>query len=207
MGAGFSARNNLLQYFGACWSSFFKSIGIGSLDIQNYSVTGRYDLDRLGLLDLPPLKAATIVTETAFDILHPTAAAFVVFDEGTGEAVLQAVSRRFKAGTRYALHSSALSDIRENGETFSATDLANDAPGAPEYAMLRMGSVLAAPVLGPDQYPIGALTVFDHRARIWPQMDHARLENLAYLITQEVILRASFATLELMAVERSSLRA
>ncbi|MEM6387826.1 MAG: hypothetical protein AAF718_16490 [Pseudomonadota bacterium] len=177
------------------------------MDIQNYSVTGRYDLDRLGLLDLPPLKAAAIVTETAFDILQPTAAAFVVFDEGTGEAVLQAVSRRFKAGTRYAMYASALSDIRENGETISATDLANDTCGAPEYAMLGMGSVLAAPVLGPDQYPIGALTVFDQRARIWPQMDHTRLENLAYLITQEVILRASFATLELMAVERSSLRA
>lgn len=176
------------------------------MNFERHNVTERYDLRRLGLYDLPPMKAASIVTETVFDCLHPTCASFIVFDDLSNEGIFQAVARRLKAGTRFPLHRAAIAPIRDGAKTFQISDLLNDAPQAIEHTEFGLGSFLAAPVAGPDGQPIGALAVFDTAARNWPKMDYQRIENLAYLITQEVILRASFATLELMSGDRGGYR-
>ncbi|MEO1537247.1 MAG: GAF domain-containing protein [Pseudomonadota bacterium] len=138
----------------------------------------------------------------AFDVFHPNCAAFIVFDELTGEAVIQAVARRLKVGTRYPLHNSVVGEIRNLMEVVHVADMTELSLQSSEHSRFGFRSVLAAPVEGPDGEPIGALAVFDATSRDWPSLDHERLSNLAYLITQEVILCASFATLELMATER-----
>lgn len=175
-------------------------MGFGQHDIAK-----QYDLVALGLLDGPPLKAASIVTETTWENLQASSASFIVFDDAAGEAVLHAVARKLKAGTRYPLHSSAVAKVRDRPGKASAMDLTLCPSSPPELTELGMLSMLAAPVTGPDREAVGALAVFDVQPRHWSAIKRQQLENLAYLITQEVMLHASFATLELMAGERTRL--
>ncbi len=165
----------------------------------------RYDLVALGLLDGPPLKAASIVTETAWENLNAASAAFIVFDDTAGEAVLHAVARKLKVGTRYPLHDAAATRVREDTGQARAMDLTRCSASPVEFTRFGMASMLAAPVAGPDTYAIGALAAFDTKPRVWSAIKQRQIEDLAYLITQEVMLHASFATLELMASERGRL--
>lgn len=168
-----------------------------------HSVTRRYDLSALGLLDGPPLKAASIVTETAWESLGAASAAFIVFDDDSGEAVIHAAARQLKVGTRYPLYQSASATLRDASSKVVSINLMQVSPPPSERTEFGMACMLAATVAGPDKKPLGVLATFDTKVRDWSPMKHKQLEDLAYLITQEVMLHASFATLELMAGERT----
>ncbi len=155
----------------------------------------------LGLFDGPPLKGAAIVTDIAAESLGATSAAFVAFNDMAGEAVLRSVSRRLTRGVTWPLQDSVVALVRETNGVIAVSDLVRDALHAGERVQLGMSAVLASPVLGPDEYPIGALVAFDAQPRVWTRAQHRKLDNLAYLVTQEITLRASFATLQLMAQE------
>lgn len=161
-------------------------------------VERRYDLTELGLLEGPPLKASKIVTEAAWENLGTSSVAFLVFDESCGEVIVHSAAQWIKPGTRYPIHTSALAEIRDGLMTFGISELRKGYANASETKVLNMRAMLAAPVLGPDMAPVGALVAFDTKLRIWTDPERKRLENFAYLITQEIILRASFATLEIM---------
>ncbi|MEL7150392.1 MAG: hypothetical protein AAGK71_06645 [Pseudomonadota bacterium] len=173
----------------------------------HHSAARRYDLSALGLLNGPPLKAASIVTETAWESLQAASAAFIVFDAESGEAVIHAKARLIKNGTRYPLHRSALAAMGDTLDQVLAIDLSQASPPPAERTEFGMVSMLAATVAGPDRYPLGALVAFDTKVREWSPMKAKQLKDLAYLITQEVMLHASFATLELMADEQARFKA
>ena len=65
---------------------------------------------------------------------------------------------------------------------------------------------MAAPVLAPDGRAAGMLVALEPAPRLWTEGELKRLEDLAHLISQEVMLRASFATLGIMARERALMR-
>lgn len=177
------------------------------MGIRQRSVARRYDLSALGLLGGPPLRAASIVTELAWESFQATSVAFIVYDDASGEAVVHAAARRLKVGTRYPLHLSAAAMVRDMPEQVHIVDLLHCVPTPAENSEFGMVSMLTAAVAGPDKAPIGALAVFDVKPRNWLPMKQKQLKDMAYLITQEVMLHASFATLELMAGERSAFNA
>ncbi|MEM7718360.1 MAG: GAF domain-containing protein [Pseudomonadota bacterium] len=161
-------------------------------------VKRRYDLTELGLLEGPPLKASKIVTEAAWESLKSTSVVFFVFDDTCGEILVHAAAHQIKLGNRYPIYTSALPELREDLVTVNVPNLKISYADSIEAKVLKMAAMLAAPVLGPDMSPIGALVAFDRNARDWTEQERERLENFAYLVTQEIILRASFATIEIM---------
>lgn len=177
------------------------------VDPDHERVARHFDLADLGILHGPPLKGASIVTELANEVLQTRIAAFIVFDELAGEVLLRTASPKLRTGTSYALHTSAIALKEDPRATVAIGDLAKDAPNSSEAAELGMGSLLAASVYGPDEQPIGALVGFGGCPRIWSASQKRKIVDLAYLITQEVALYASFATLEIIARDRVSYRA
>ena len=177
------------------------------MGFRQKGVARRYDLNALGLLGGPPLRAASIVTEIACESFEAASVAFIVYDDSCGEAVVHAVARRLKVGTRYPLHKAAAALVRDVPDQVQIVDLLHCVPTPAENSEFGMVSMLTAAVTGPDTAPIGALAVLDVKPRSWPPMKQKQLKDMAYLITQEVMLHASFATLELMAGERSAFNA
>lgn len=168
------------------------------MGLPHARVKRRYDLTELGLLEGAPLKGSKIVTETAWEVLQTASLAFFVFDETSAEVIVHSAVGRIVPETRYPIYSSALAGLREDLVTFGVSDLETSFPDARETQLFKMQAMLAAPVLGPDMAPIGALVAFDTDLREWTDQDKKRLDNFAYLVTQEIFLRASFATIEIM---------
>lgn len=169
------------------------------MGFEKRSGTRTYDLGALGLLEGPSLKAASIVTEKTWESLPAASVAFFVFDDETGEIVVHAAARRLKTGMRFPLHSSALWALHGSARKARLFNLADADPTPAEFVEFGLPYMLAAPVFGPDNMAIGALAAFDVEAGRWSRNDHTHLEDMAYLVTQEVMLRASLATLHLMA--------
>lgn len=159
-----------------------------------------FDKDDLGLLDGPPMRGAEIVASTASDLLSVRGAAFIVFDEISGQAVIRGAARGAQPLIKsYALSSSCLTAVRSNGESLAIEVLKSSAS---ERDALNASSVLATAVVGPDQQVVGALAAWNRYSRAWTPGDISKIGELGYLISQEIALRASFATLRIMATER-----
>lgn len=158
----------------------------------------------LGLLTGPSLKGATIVVETAKELLKTKTAAFVVFDRVERLAVVRARAYPLKGDRSYPLYSSALAAMEEGEALIAIRDLSKELPDTTEATKMEMRSLIASAVRGPDEKPIGALVALDAKPRNWSEVDIQNMSNLAYLITQEVTLQASFATLQLMSVKKQS---
>ncbi len=77
-----------------------------------------------------------------------------------------------------------------------------DSPDAPEIRYLDAAAYLGTPVYGPDRDAIGVLAATHSAPREWNMAALKKMENLAYLVSQEIMLRASFETLRIMAAER-----
>ena len=172
------------------------------MDPEDHSVSKRFTLSDLGFLHGPPLKGAVIVTETARDVLRADSAAFMVFDVLAGEMLVRIATHGLRAGQTYPLHRSAIAPMTDRTDVIAIDDMSQDAPQSGERSALGVISPLAVAVLGPDGNPVGALASFDTKPRVWAALQRHALRNLAYLITQEITLHASFATLEIMAGKR-----
>jgi hypothetical protein len=171
------------------------------LGVGKHRLTQRFDLYDLGLLTGPSLKGATIIVELTKRLLHTSAAAFAVFDTIERLAVIRARTLPWQGKLSYPLHSSALVTIEEGEPLIAIKDLSKEMPKTTEGTAMHMHGLIASAVHGPDEKPIGALVAMDKTARKWDTLDLQNVENLAYLITQEVTLRASFATLQLISVQ------
>lgn len=173
------------------------------MGVEKHRLRRQFDLYDLGLLTGPSLKGATIVVETVKGLLKTSSAAFVVFDAMERLVLIRAKTFPLAGDQSYPLHRSALLPVEDGGFVLALKDLSKEAPSTAEATDMKMNALLASAVFGPDEKPIGALVAFDAAPRIWSELDVQNLGNLAYLITQEVTLHASFATLELMSVEKA----
>jgi hypothetical protein len=176
------------------------------VDPEHDRVARHYDLADIGILHGPPMKGACIVTEMTNEILGTRFAAFAVFDEMASEVVLRSAAPKMHVGISYPLHKSVVTSKEYPRKTMSVADLAQEAPESGESLTLRMGSLIAASVFGPDQRPVGALVGFGANPRRWTRMQKRQIADLAYLITQEIALYASFATLGIISSRNSSYR-
>lgn len=172
------------------------------MGVENHRRRERFDLYDLGILTGPSLKGATIVVETVKGLLKTSGAAFVVFDTVERLVVVRARTHPFKGHGSYPLYSSALAAIDEGEALIAIKDLSKELPETAEATKMEMRSLIASAVHGPDEKPIGALVALGATPRAWTEVDIQNLCNLAYLITQEVTLQASFATLQLMSVKK-----
>ena len=129
-------------------------------------------------------------------------AVFLVFDDVAGCARVRISSGRPKSVRDVPLADSLSAWIRAENATLAVTSVSAEAPNAPELDALQADGFLGAPVYGPDKDVIGVLAAVHSSPREWAGLHGTKLENLAHLITQEIMLRASFETLRLMSAER-----
>lgn len=174
------------------------------MDPEDQRVIRHFTLSDLGVLHGPPLKGSVIVAEMVREALQTDSAAFFVFDTLAGEMIVRAATRQLRIGTTYPLHLSAITALTESTDAIAIGDMSQDASEAGERSVLGMTAVLAAPVLGPDGNPLGALAALDNKPRAWSELHKRWLVDLAYLVTQEITLHASFRTLEILLAERKA---
>lgn len=165
-----------------------------------------FELEDLQLIDGPPMRGAQTVVCAARSVLGVAGTAFVAFDETASEAVIRESSGHLSFHSGYPISGSVASEVRTTLTTVRISDLTERKPSAPEWTASGAMAFMASPVLAPDGRAAGMLTALDLSPRLWTIREVKQIEDLAYLISQEVILRASFATLGIMARERSLFR-
>lgn len=162
-----------------------------------------FELEDLQILDGPPMRGAKTVVRSACAVLNVTGAAFVVFDDLASQAVLRESAGHLTFYADYPLAGSLASDLRAALAPIKVNDLTERSATLPERIASGAAGFMAAPVLAPDGRAAGMLAALERSPRLWTSKELAQLEDLAHLISQEIILRASFATLGIMARERS----
>lgn len=171
--------------------------------LQTQSERNHYDLRDLGVLDGPPLRGASTVVNSIDVILGVPRAALLIIDDETSTVSVRAASNFLRADKTFSAYGSVAGRVRSENATQAIEDVQCDFPEARESDVLGASSLLAAPVYGPDQDAIGCLVAVRTAAYAWTPSEIATMENFAHLITQEVVLRASFQTLKIISSERS----
>ncbi len=166
----------------------------------------RFEFDDLQLLDGPPMRGTRTVVNVVPDALGVAGAAFIVFDDLASEAVVREMSGSLTLAASYALAGSLAADLRMTLAPQRVSDLTRN-PSLPERTASGAGALMAAPVFAPDGRAAGMLIALDRSPRLWGNGELKQLEDLAHLISQEVMLRASFATLGILARERTKVLA
>ncbi len=162
----------------------------------------RFELDDLRLIDGPSMRGTRTVVHTVPASLETSGAAFVVFNDVASEAVVREVSEEVTFKSPYPLAGSIASDLRMTRAPIKRNDLTREQT-LQERISSGAGALMAAPVLAPDGRAAGMLVALERSPRLWSDGEMKRLEDLAHLISQEIMLRASFATLGILARERS----
>ena len=72
------------------------------------------------------------------------------------------------------------------------------------FETVNLGAVgyLGSPVLGPGGEVAGVLAMMSDKPVVWNALSIERAENLAYLLNQLIMFRASMETLRMIASER-----
>ncbi len=165
-----------------------------------------FAFEDLQLVDGPPMRGARTVVSSACSVLNVAGAALIVFDDIASLAVARERAGYMSICDDYPLAGSLAADVRGSLASIRVNDLTQRSAALPERRALAAASLMAAPVMAPDGRAAGMLAVMGERPRHWTSRDISKLEDLAYLISQEIILRASFATLGILARERSRFR-
>lgn len=173
----------------------------GTLGLEKHRIGGRFGPRDIGVSEGPPMRGASFVVETAAKLLDVDAAGLWFFDEATGTVLPKTTFGMPVPKTRIPFSGSILTRVKTQ-PTVALTDLTQCGVDAPEQRVLEMRSVLATAVFGPEPEPIGAFACFNQTPRHWSVTDLEDVGELAHLITQEIILRASFETMRLMANKR-----
>ena len=94
---------------------------------------------------------------------------------------------------------------RASGRTTRICDLA-EAPHDTSVEYMRFGaqSYLGSIVQGPADEPIGVLGAMHPQPHVWTYREARLVEDMAYLLSQQIMLKASFATLRIMSEERKN---
>ena len=172
------------------------------MGIENRRTKRQFGLRELGVLEGPPLRGADTIVQTVVDLFAVRQAAFLVFDDDTGSLRARISSKISNALEDVPLADSLSAMVRAENRTLAIRSTLQEAPQAPELKYLDAAAFLGAPVHGPDLKAVGVLVATHPIPRDWHVTDGKKLEDLAHLISQEIMLRASFETLRIMSAER-----
>ena len=175
------------------------------LGIEKHRAKVKFGLRELGLLDGPPLRGASTVVNAVSELLSVRHAAFLMFDDEASTVQTRASSRPLRPLVEFPIAGSLSEWVRTENHTLAISATEFEAPLCPERKYMDAGAFVGAPVYGPDTEAVGVLAAFDMPRSGWNSASVKKLENLAHLISQEIMLRASFQTLRLMSAEAAVL--
>ena len=178
-------------------------MGIWDVYLDAQKAKRHFDLRDLGVLDGPPPRGALTIVDTVGSVLSVPIAAFLTFDDEKSCVSVRASTSIRRTGEYYSSTNSIASQTRLENATQSVNNMRAEASDAPESESLGAAALLAAPVYGPSQEAVGVLAAVRDTPHYWSKGESRILEDLAHLISQEILLRASIQTLKIMSSERS----
>ncbi len=195
-------------YSSVCWSIFVirKIVGSFVLGLEKQTSRRQFHLQDLGVLDGPPPRAIRSLVELCATAVRVPAAALFVFDDTASELFLNAsigLKRDTMGLVGLPLTGSIASFVRSENRQTRLKNL-QDAPfdTAVEYERFGIQSYLGSIVCGPADEPIGVLAAMHNTPHDWTFREAKLVEDMAFLMSQQIMLKASFATLKIMSAER-----
>ena len=167
-----------------------------------------FGIEDLGLLDAAPSRPVDTIVGLCADAVRPAAVAFFVFDDVSASLVVRSASG--SGGVRpgmLSVHRGAASAIvREELAPLPISDLGQhpDTMLAAERRQFGAVGYLGAPVFGPAGEAIGvlaAMTMFEHA---WSRRERDLVQEYAFLLSEQIMLKAALQTVKLMARERAT---
>ncbi len=174
------------------------------MGIEKIGTGFQFGLNELGVLHGPPLRGATTIVNALADLFEVHYGAFLVYDDTAGCVRVRISSRKSQAVGEAPLSASLCDWIRTEDATLAVASTLEETPEAPELKFFGAGAFLGAPVYGPAQEPIGVLAAIHPSPRDWSAKATRQIGDFAHLISQEIMLLASFETLRIMSIERTS---
>ena len=170
---------------------------------ETHSTKRKFDLRDIGVLEGPPLKGALTIVHTAAALLEVPMAAFLLVDQEKSRVSVRVCTSILYAGVDFSSSGSVTNLTRTENTTQHVSDMQNEDPLPPEAISLGAAALIAAPVYGPGREAIGALAAVQKTPRRWTYDEVKKLEEQAYLISQEILLRASIQTLQIISSEKA----
>ncbi|MCV6595002.1 MAG: GAF domain-containing protein [Silicimonas sp.] len=160
----------------------------------------------LGILDTPPSRALRTVVELCAHALKSPVAALFIFDDAAGELFLNTavgLETQTSGGIGLPLSGSLASHVRSENRVVRIDNLLHP-PFDTSVEHMRFGaqSFIGGVVCGPMDDPIGVLAAMHRGQHNWTLQEAKLVGDMAYLISQQIMLKASFATLKIISAER-----
>lgn len=165
----------------------------------------RFTLADLGVLNDARDRVFDALVNLAATSLSAPKAAILVVDEEAGSVFARSSTGLALSGAGavgVALETSITRVAREEDRVVIGTP---DCVFRSELDRFGAGAFLGAPFHDPAGEPIGVLAVADDVRRTWRDAEIAMLEELAHILSQQVLLRASLYTLKILSPQSVSL--
>ena len=138
--------------------------------------------------------------------LKSHSAAFFVFDDVASELFVSA-STGLRGNTEsfagLPLADSASSQVRAEDKVTRFSDLRLPPYNASaEHCQLGAGAFLGGVVRGPANEPIAVLGAMHQLPHIWTRQEVKLMEDMSFLLSQQIMSKASFQTLRIISEER-----
>ena len=178
------------------------------MGLEKQTTRRQFHLQDLGVLEGPPPRAIRSLVELCSASVQAPASALFVFDDTASELFLNAstgLDRDARGPIGLPLTGSVASFVRSENRLTRIGNL-HCAPFDTSVECLRFGiqSYLGAIVQGPADEPIGVLAAMHMTPHDWTFREAKLVEDMAYLMSQQILLKASFATLRIMSAERKA---
>ena len=174
---------------------------------DDHEPVGTFSLKDLGVTDGPPDPAFDAIVALAAQVVGTPYALLAVVDYELG--VVRSRSRYGfgeapdpKRLIPYKLSFTAT--VAATGSCLAVHDTQRHPRTAHHPYLAEMGvrSILAAPVRCPANEVVGSLVVLDRLSRIWTNRDKRLIENVAFLASQSILLKAALWTIGTVARTR-----
>jgi GAF domain-containing protein len=169
-----------------------------------------FGLEDLGLLDATPHKSHDTIVGLcagALGVTDATIVAFIVFDDCASRLFIRALvgDTPLNSGEVHGrAEASVSSHIRDTSEPVAISNLAlrPDTLQSTERQVLGAAAYLGAPVHGPMGETLGVLCAMRPTEHHWTRHQRKVLCDFAFLLSEQILLRAALETVKLMARER-----
>ncbi|MXQ08479.1 GAF domain-containing protein [Alphaproteobacteria bacterium GH1-50] len=162
-----------------------------------------FEFRDLGLVDGPADPVWCSIVRLSAELTGVRFGKLTVFDRACDRIVVRAAHGfaaedlgHFKDPPSFPLCRRIIAEQRLVGITETHED--PEMLKSPFIERYSVRSYLGAPILDPANTAIGTLCVFDDKPRLWSHRQREQIGEMAHLVDQSILLKASLATIRLL---------
>ena len=178
------------------------------MGIESLRPRKTFGLEDLGLLDTTPLRPIDTIVRLFAGTIQVSTVSFIVFDDRSSSVVIRSVHSNVdqRTGQVSRGNSTSLIDlVRDEASPISIGNLSTRDELQYAVERKRYGAVgyLGAPVFGPTGEVAGVLSAMTSVPHRWTRQDQQLTQDHAFLLSEQIMLRAALQTVRLMSRERA----